>query len=305
MSLYRLQTQDNEIVELTETQLRKVMYQTFLRSGLVIDSDRIDEVITDIVSRLSNQNIITTSLIDQMVNERVHTQENGFFLSIVEGEPSELVQPLVVITNSEGNTDALNELEIDAVLQDVIALLNPEKEIEFTTYRQLVAEKIEREMTRRQIDELLINAAISLIDQEPLYADVAKSLMLIVIYREVLGENVRSHRFIHRYRDHFVNAISTAIQLELVSSQMAEFDFFRLAKALNPERDWQYSFNEINIFYRQLLLCDSNGLFIETPQYLWMRKAMNESIEKNDINSFAIEQYHRLSTTEIASMSRK
>lgn len=146
-----------------------------------------------------------------------------------------------------------------------------------------------------EIAKACIFAAKARIERDPAYTYVAARLLLNVIYAEVLpsGVEVGSVEAVHR--SHFKHYLAEGVKLERLTPALLEFDLDRIAKALDLERDLQFTYMGLQTLYDRYLI-HNRGRRIETPQYFWMRVAMGLAINEGDRKEDrAIEFYEVLS----------
>jgi ribonucleoside-diphosphate reductase alpha chain len=170
---------------------------------------------------------------------------------------------------------------------------------------QVLLDDVERQffdkITPNEIARAMVLAARTRIEVDPAYDTVAGRLVLNIIYREALGRAAEGAELERLYRDRFGDFIERGIAADRLTPQLREFDWPRLAAALDPARDGLLPYLGLQTIYdRYLLHVDDQR--IEAPQYFWMRVAMglalSEGAEKNER---AIEFYHVLSTLRFTS----
>ena len=150
-------------------------------------------------------------------------------------------------------------------------------------------------ITVGELDKAMVFAAKGRIERDPSYAYSAARLLLRVIYREALPEEIEvgSRESVHQA--HFKDYVQFGVDVERISPALLEFDLDRLAGAMSLERDLDFAYMGLQTLYDRYLIHE-DGRRIETPQYFWMRVSMglaiNEGAEKDDR---AIEFYNILS----------
>ncbi|GBD01361.1 Ribonucleoside-diphosphate reductase 1 subunit alpha [bacterium HR18] len=147
-----------------------------------------------------------------------------------------------------------------------------------------------------ELDRALILAARARIEQEPNYTYVAARLLLDALYREVFGYAIPFAQQAEACRKGFRTYVEHGIRLERLDGRLRRFDLDRLAEALKPERDRQFTFLGLQTLYDRYLLHEPEGRRFELPQYLWMRVAMGLALEEDDPTRRAIEFYELLSS---------
>jgi len=152
----------------------------------------------------------------------------------------------------------------------------------------------------------LVMSARARIEQEPDYSYVAARLLLDIARREALsfieGRHLEAtqQEITELYPDYFARYIKRGAELELLSSELTRYDLPRLAQALKPERDLQFSYLGLQTLYDRYFI-HSNGVRIELPQAFFMRVAMGLAINEVDRETRAIEFYDLLSSFDFMS----
>ncbi len=151
-------------------------------------------------------------------------------------------------------------------------------------------------MTERQIDLANIMAARSYIEKEPNYSFVASRLLLLMEYHESLGFGVSFERMRAEYAEYFQKYIALGSELGLLDSVLKTFDLKMLAKALAPERDFNFRYLGLQTLYDRYFIHWQDRR-LELPQIFFMRVAMGLAVNEGEQkNQKAIEFYQLLSS---------
>ena len=102
------------------------------------------------------------------------------------------------------------------------------------------------------------------------------------------------------YPDYFKSYIHTAIEKELVDSELGLFDLDRLGKALKPELDFDFTYLGLQTLYDRYFI-HYDGTRFELPQAFYMRVAMGLAINELNREERAIEFYNLLSSFDFMS----
>ncbi|MCB9771863.1 MAG: ribonucleoside-diphosphate reductase subunit alpha [Candidatus Omnitrophica bacterium] len=141
-----------------------------------------------------------------------------------------------------------------------------------------------------------IMSAKSFLEIEPNYTFAAARLLLLKIYNETLEKEVSFEGIKAEYPRYFATFIKTAVELELLSPALLEFDLTFLGNNLQPKRDFLFRYMGLQTLYDRYFI-HSNGRRLELPQIFWMRVAMGlaqgEGAQKNQR---AVEFYNILSS---------
>jgi ribonucleoside-diphosphate reductase alpha chain len=151
-------------------------------------------------------------------------------------------------------------------------------------------------MSEEQIAASNILAARSMIEKEPNYSLVSARLLLLNCYREALQSEVGFSAMRTEYPVYFEKYIRQAIELELLSPDLLQFDLGALAARLNPKRDFLFRYLGLQTLYDRYFI-HNEGRRLELPQIFFMRVAMGLAVkEGRQKNQRALEFYDILST---------
>lgn len=157
------------------------------------------------------------------------------------------------------------------------------------------------EIKETEVDQAHIMVAKSKIEKEPAYSMVASRLLLDVLYRETLKVDAFSPSLESTHRAYFKEYIQKGIQFDRLSSDLLQFDLDKLARAMQLQRDDQFSYLGLQTLYDRYFI-HQNDVRLETPQIFWMRVAMGLALnEKEQKNQRAIEFYDLLSSFSFTS----
>lgn len=146
----------------------------------------------------------------------------------------------------------------------------------------------------------MVITARTLIEQDPNYSFVTARLLLDHLRSEALSflgvaQRATQADMAHLYAGAFPRYIQRGIELELVAPELAGFDLERLARALKPGRDMQFTYLGLQTLYDRYFI-HSNDVRFELPQIFFMRVAMGLALREKDREARAIEFYDLLSS---------
>ena len=142
-----------------------------------------------------------------------------------------------------------------------------------------------------EVDQANIMAARAKIEIEPAYSKVAARLLLDVLYRETMGISASDPSLESTHRDYFKKYLKHAINVDRVSPDLLNFDLDKLARAMQLQRDDQFTYLGLQSLYDRYFLHHEQRR-LETPQIFWMRVAMGLALSENEQkNERAIEFY--------------
>jgi ribonucleoside-diphosphate reductase alpha chain len=152
-----------------------------------------------------------------------------------------------------------------------------------------------------EVDQANVMAARAKIEIEPAYSKVAARLLLDVLYRETMEISASDPSLESAHRDYFKKYLKFAIKVDRVTPDLLKFDLDKLARAMQLQRDDQFTYLGLQTLYDRYFLHD-NQRRLETPQIFWMRVAMGLALnEKEQLNERAIEFYDVLSKFQFTS----
>src|SRR6266403_2219827 len=146
-----------------------------------------------------------------------------------------------------------------------------------------------------EVHKSAILAARALVETDPDYGRLSARLLLHSIRREVLGEEADQASMSRRYPDYFPRCIQLGIDAGRLDQRLARFDLDRLARALQPQRDLQFTYLGLQTLYDRYFL-HHDGRRFELPQTFFMRVAMGLSLNEMNPEARAIEFYEVLSS---------
>ncbi len=151
-------------------------------------------------------------------------------------------------------------------------------------------------MNQEQIATANIMGARSFLEVEPDYTFAAARLLLLKEYEDALGYQASFESIKTEYATYFPKYFHKAVELELLSPDLLQFDLGLLATHLEPKRDFLFHYMGLQTLHDRYFI-HWDGRRLELPQIFWMRVAMGlarkEGLKKNER---AIEFYNILST---------
>ena len=155
------------------------------------------------------------------------------------------------------------------------------------------------------VHKVLIMAARALVETEPNYTYVSARLLLNSMRAEALHKlgiqnDATFDEMTALYPAYFKNYIACGINQGILDPKLNEFNLDKLAKALLPERDMQFTYLSLQTLYDRYFI-HQNGTRYELPQAFFMRVAMGLAIREEDKEEKAIEFYKLLSSFDYMS----
>lgn len=155
------------------------------------------------------------------------------------------------------------------------------------------------------VHKALIMSARALVETEPNYTYVSARLLLDSMRSEALNKlNIQTEATFDEmaklYPAYFQKFIAHGIEQGMLCHELGEFNLEKLAKALLPERDMQFTYLSLQTLYDRYFIHD-RGIRYELPQAFFMRVAMGLAIREDNREEKAIEFYKLLSSFDYMS----
>ncbi|KTD65766.1 ribonucleoside-diphosphate reductase subunit alpha [Legionella spiritensis] len=150
------------------------------------------------------------------------------------------------------------------------------------------------------VHKALIMSARALVEKEPNYTYVSARLLLDSLRTEALTKlgmqpEATFDEMTALYPDYFKAYIAQGIEQDILDCKLGEFDLEKLAKALLPARDMQFTYLSLQTLYDRYFIHE-RGVRYELPQAFFMRVAMGLAIRELNREDKAIEFYRLLSS---------
>ncbi|KPX39338.1 ribonucleoside-diphosphate reductase subunit alpha, partial [Pseudomonas ficuserectae] len=114
------------------------------------------------------------------------------------------------------------------------------------------------------------------------------------------ADSATHHEMADLYAKALPAYVAIGIKFELLNPVLAEFDLEKLGKAINHERDQQFTYLGLQTLYDRYFI-HKDGVRFELPQIFFMRVAMGLAIEEKAREDRAIEFYNLLSSFDYMS----
>lgn len=156
-------------------------------------------------------------------------------------------------------------------------------------------------MAEADVQQAVIMSARAAVEKDTEYSFFTARLLLQKLYRESLSffniaHDLYKHDVEKYYQPAFKQFIEQGIKLEFLDPELASFDLDVLAKALEPERDHQFTYLSIQTLYDRYFI-HHQGIRLELPQIFYMRVAMGiAKSEPRDREQWAIKFYRLFSS---------
>jgi ribonucleoside-diphosphate reductase alpha chain len=208
-------------------------------------------------------------------------------------------KPAVFVKLDDGSEKTLSYKDVARYIGKKVADLkevNPEKITEVTLKSVFKGIKIE------DFRKAVTITTKALVEKDPSYSYAAARFTLDQLVEEankVIFPNEKSKLLNASshidYKKYFVPYFKKAVELELVSKDLLDFDLTKLANAIDTNRDNLFNYLSIQTLYDRYFI-HSNKTRFELPQIFWMRIAMGLALKEPNKEDAAIEFYNVLSS---------
>ena len=161
-------------------------------------------------------------------------------------------------------------------------------------------------IAEKDLSSAIIMSARQHIEKDPNYSRVAARLLLDSLRKEALsflyGEEreATQSQMVELYPSSFKKYIHKAVELELLSPELTNYDLDKLGQAIKPERDLNFTYLGFQTLYDRYFIHSGKNR-IELPQSFFMRVSMGLAINEVDREERAIEFYNLLSSFDFMS----
>lgn len=163
-----------------------------------------------------------------------------------------------------------------------------------------VLKNIYDQVPTTDVEKALILAAVSFIERDTAYDEVASQLLLKKLYKEVFGVSCTAVNVPALYRATFISSIERGVHEKVLDARMLDFDLNVLAQALRLDNDRLFTYLGLHTLYDRYFM-KIDGHRFELPQTFWMRVAMGLALNEQEKEKRALEFYELFSTLRYVS----
>ena len=213
------------------------------------------------------------------------------------GETPVQAHPSIRITAKDGSLAPLDMGRLNTIVTEACEGL---AEVDANLIQSETLKNLYDGVALTDVNTALVMTARTLVEREPNYSFVTARLLMDTLRAEGLGflgvaESATHHEMVDLYARALPAYIEKGIQFELLNPVLAEFDLEKLGKAINHERDQQFTYLGLQTLYDRYFI-HKDGIRFELPQIFFMRVAMGLAIEEKAREDRAIEFYNLLSS---------
>lgn len=270
-------------------------------------SDRVVAKLIEKCSQPSDGPCPTVEHVQDLVEETL--MERGYFVvakhyilyrfRAAEGRKEETVKEIeenrLMIKTEAGEEQFSTEKMIAYVKQFMSGV---EADVDATDIVKQIEREVYDGISTKELAKLVTLVLRSKIELDPAYAQVAARQLCSRLYEEAVkkGISVADESFTQTYKDAFQRNIKIGVEDKKLATNMLEFDFAKLAAAIDPERDDLFRYLGVETLNDRYFIRAADGHVLETPQYMWMRIAMGLALEEENKEERAISFYNVMST---------
>ncbi|MEE4634953.1 ribonucleoside-diphosphate reductase subunit alpha [Pseudomonas alliivorans] len=218
--------------------------------------------------------------------------------------PEDEVQahPSIRITRADGSFAPLDMGRLNTIVTEACEGL---AEVDADLIQNETLKNLYDGVALKDVNTALVMTARTLVEREPNYSFVTARLLMDTLRAEGLSflqvaESATHHEMADLYAKALPAYVAAGIKFELLNPVLAEFDLEKLGKAINHDRDQQFTYLGLQTLYDRYFI-HKDGVRFELPQIFFMRVAMGLAIEEKAREDRAIEFYNLLSSFDYMS----
>lgn len=205
--------------------------------------------------------------------------------------------PSIRITRADGSVAPLDMGRLNTIVTEACEGL---AEVDANLIQSETLKNLYDGVAMKDVNTALVMTARTLVEREPNYSFVTARLLMDTLRAEGLtflevADSATHHEMAELYAKALPSYIAKGIQYELLNPVLATFDLEKLGKAINHERDQQFTYLGLQTLYDRYFI-HKDGVRFELPQIFFMRVAMGLAIEEKAKEDRAIEFYNLLSS---------
>lgn len=211
--------------------------------------------------------------------------------------------PSIRVTRADGSVVPLDLGRLNTIISEACEGL---AEVDGDLIQRETLKNLYDGVAEKDVNTALVMTARTLVEREPNYSYVTARLLMDTLRAEGLGflgvaESATHHEMAELYAKALPAYVEKGAEFELLDPQLKTYDLEKLGRALNHERDQQFTYLGLQTLYDRYFI-HKDGIRFELPQIFFMRVAMGLAIEeKKDREERAIEFYNLLSSFDYMS----
>ena len=216
------------------------------------------------------------------------------------GAGSEIAQPhpSIRITTAAGELQPLDMGRLQTIIKEACEGL---AEVDGSLIERETLKNLYDGVAEKDVNTALVMTARTLVEREPNYSYVTARLLMDNIRAEALtflniAGSATHHEMAELYAKALPAYVEKGVEFELLDAKLKTFDLEKLGRAIDHERDQQFTYLGLQTLYDRYFI-HKDGIRFELPQVFFMRVAMGLAIEEpKNREDRAIEFYNLLSS---------
>ncbi|MER0041105.1 ribonucleoside-diphosphate reductase subunit alpha [Pseudomonas sp. MGal98] len=206
--------------------------------------------------------------------------------------------PSIRVTLADGSLAPLDMGRLNTIVSEACEGL---LEVDGALIQKETLKNLYDGVAQKDVNTALVMTSRTLVEREPNYSYVTARLLMDNIRAEGLSFlNVAASATHHEMAELYAKAlpayVEAGIEFELLDPKLKTYDLEKLGKAINHERDQQFTYLGLQTLYDRYFI-HKDGVRFELPQVFFMRVAMGLAIEEpKNREDRAIEFYNLLSS---------
>ncbi|KAB0550474.1 ribonucleoside-diphosphate reductase subunit alpha [Pseudomonas argentinensis] len=206
--------------------------------------------------------------------------------------------PSIRVTVADGSLAPLDMGRLNTIISEACEGL---LEVDGELIQRETLKNLYDGVAQKDVNTALVMTARTLVEREPNYSYVTARLLMDNIRAEALSFlNIAASATHHEMAELYAKALPAYVeagaQFELLDPKLKEYDLEKLGRALNHERDQQFTYLGLQTLFDRYFI-HKDGVRFELPQVFFMRVAMGLAIEEpKNREERAIEFYNLLSS---------
>jgi len=208
----------------------------------------------------------------------------------------------IKITLDDGSESTLDIERLNRMVQEACEGL---QDVSATEIVEEAKRNLYNGVSMSDIRTSLVMTARTMVEQEPNYTYVTARILLDNLRSEALSflklaEQATQSEMEKIYPKAFNAFIHAGIENDIINPELAKMDLEKLAKAIDPKRDNNFTYLGLQTLYDRYFI-HKDDVRYELPQVFFMRVSMGLAINEEEREDRAIEFYNLLSNFDYMS----
>lgn len=209
---------------------------------------------------------------------------------------AKISKDVIYISLPDGSHEPLNKKRLETIVVESCQGLS---NVESAPILKEALRNLFNMATLSDLHKALVMSARTMVEKEPNHTYAAARLLMDSLRTEALSflglqQSATFKEMQTLYPTYFSAYIHKGTELGILDTRLKGFDLERLGKALQPDRDLNFTYLSLQTLYDRYFI-HSNETRYELPQAFFMRVAMGLAIREEHKNERAIEFYNLIS----------